>query len=164
MKQTEYLKLNKPEATDFYNINDFNQNADKLDAAAKNCDDRLSFLETRLRDIRASVDIHAFADMKPVLGAERDVWNNASVQYSPIGGSWVFSCENISILAEYNTGDVIGVIREPYRPAEEISGTAVLSVSGNANLSCTVKALPNGQIVLAPEILHLAYKAGGSGG
>ena len=148
MKQTEYLKLNKPEATDFYNINDFNQNADKLDAAAKNCDDRLSFLETRLRDIRASVDIHAFADMKPVLGAERDVWNNASVQYSPIGGSWVFSCENISILAEYNTSEVIGTIREPYRPAGEISGTAVLSVSGNANLSCTVKALPNGQIVL----------------
>ena len=113
MKQTKYLKLNKPEATDFYNINDFNQNADKLDAAAKNCDDRLSFLETRLRDIRASVDIHAFADMKPVLGAERDVWNNASVQYSPIGGSWVFSCENISILAEYNTSEVIGTIREP---------------------------------------------------
>ena len=171
MKQTEYLQLNKPEATDFYHIDDWNENADALDAIIRELAGRLSLLETRLRDVQTKVSIHDFAEMKAVTGGEFDVWQEVSLLYYPGSGSWELSGENIAILAEYNTSEVIGTIREPYRPAGEISGTAVLSVSGNANLSCTVKALPNGQIVLAPEIastpiadiksLHLSYKAGG---
>ena len=33
MNHTEYYNLNKPEATDFYDIADFNENADSIDAA-----------------------------------------------------------------------------------------------------------------------------------
>ena len=35
MTQTDYLKLKKPDPTDFYNIEDFNDNMDALDGAAK---------------------------------------------------------------------------------------------------------------------------------
>lgn len=171
MKQTEYLQLNKPEATDFYHIDDWNENADALDAIIRELADRLSLLETRLRDIQTKVSIHDFAEMKVITGSGFDVWRDIFICYFPGSGSWVFSCEDIAMLSECNTSDVIGTIREPYRPAGEISGTATLLLSGNITLSCTVKALPNGQIVLVTEqentpileikSLRLSYEAGG---
>ena len=36
MNKTPYYNLNKPEGTDYYNVDDFNQNADKLDTALHN--------------------------------------------------------------------------------------------------------------------------------
>lgn len=36
MNRTPYYNLNKPEGTDYYNVDDFNQNADKLDTALHN--------------------------------------------------------------------------------------------------------------------------------
>ena len=36
MQNTEYLGLNKPESTDFYNVNDFNENFDTIDGKFKN--------------------------------------------------------------------------------------------------------------------------------
>ena len=36
MKQTDLLKLKKPETNDFYNVEDFNYNMDRLEAQAAN--------------------------------------------------------------------------------------------------------------------------------
>lgn len=39
MNNTEYLKLKKPEPSDFYNVEDMNDNSDAIDAAVKALND-----------------------------------------------------------------------------------------------------------------------------
>jgi microcystin-dependent protein len=45
MKYTDNLKLKKPEQTEFYNVDDFNENADKLDNAINGLNTRVTPIE-----------------------------------------------------------------------------------------------------------------------
>lgn len=54
MKKTPFYELNKPDLDDFYNIEDFNDNADKLDSALRNLENEkqnnLTFDQTPTAD------------------------------------------------------------------------------------------------------------------
>ena len=50
MKYTENYNLKKPEAEDFYNVEDFNENADIIDGELKNLEDNKVDVIIILRD------------------------------------------------------------------------------------------------------------------
>ena len=60
MKTTANLQLKKPEASDFYNVDDFNENADKLDEAISAKADK-SYVETKFLNMVPVIDISAIA-------------------------------------------------------------------------------------------------------
>jgi hypothetical protein len=45
MTETEFLKLKKPAQTDYYNVDDFNENADILDGVLKDMDEKKADLD-----------------------------------------------------------------------------------------------------------------------
>ena len=60
MKTTANLQLKKPEASDFYNVDDFNENADKLDEAIAAKADK-SYVETKFLNMVPVIDVSAIA-------------------------------------------------------------------------------------------------------
>ena len=60
MKTTANLQLKKPEASDFYNVDDFNENADKLDEAISAKADK-SYVETKFLNMVPVIDVSAIA-------------------------------------------------------------------------------------------------------
>lgn len=151
MQTTPNYQLNQPDPADFYNIADFNENAAIVDGALADLAGRLTVLQERLQNVRVTIDIHDFADMAVISPAEQDVWRNAGVTYSIGDGSWHLHAEIVSILAELNTGDTYGVLRPMYRPAQTITGTAVIAAGSDQNRACTCQILPDGSLVIAPD-------------
>ena len=60
MKTTANLQLKKPEASDFYNVDDFNENADKLDESISAKADK-SYVETKFLNMVPVIDISSIA-------------------------------------------------------------------------------------------------------
>lgn len=54
MKHTENLRLRKPEGTDYYDVEDFNENADEIDARVKELMDAREAIEKELSLLKKS--------------------------------------------------------------------------------------------------------------
>ena len=107
MKTTPNYKFKKPESTDFYNIADFNDNADKIDSAL-----------AAIGNGWEAVALTDFADMVRLSGTgtgDGDQWT-ASVWYNAALKIVKAHFNFAQILANYNTGDVIGTIKTAYLP------------------------------------------------
>ena len=119
MKYTEIYNLKKPEPTDFYNIADFNDNADKIDSALAATGNGWE-----------AVALTDFADMVRLSGTgtgtgDGDQWT-ASIWYNAALKIVKAHFNFAQILAEHNTGDVIGTIKTAYLPKFTQYGQAMI--------------------------------------
>ena len=57
MKYTDNLKLKMPDSTDFYNVQDFNDNADVIDKAVQEVKDNQSNIDAALREKANTTDV-----------------------------------------------------------------------------------------------------------
>ena len=52
MRYTEYLRLKKPEGTDYYDVEDFNGNAEEIDARIKELMDARETIDREIRELK----------------------------------------------------------------------------------------------------------------
>lgn len=113
MKYTEIYNLKKPEPTDFYNIADFNDNADKIDSAL-----------AAIGNGWEAVALTDFADMVNLVSSgdqwTASIWYNAALKV--VKAHFNFT----QIAVDYNTGDVIGTIKTAYLPKFTQYGQAMI--------------------------------------
>lgn len=71
MNKTSHYDLNKPEGTDFYNINDHNQNMDILDQKVYELesDDSKELVENKVQEITPSSTAEEYPSAKAVMEA-----------------------------------------------------------------------------------------------
>ena len=80
MKHTETLGLKKPDSDDYINIQDFNENADVIDEAVKNTNNRIDTLsgetDKSVSDIEQGLQNHVDDNARHITETERNNWNN----------------------------------------------------------------------------------------
>ncbi len=118
---TQNYNLKKPAEEDFYNVKDFNDNADIIDQALKAHDDALATKETpagaqakaeaAAGAVQAELDAHQADDVRHITSAERTTWNGKqdALGYTPVNKS---GDEMTGILTAYsNTSYTVRQVR-----------------------------------------------------
>lgn len=75
MKYTDNLKLKMPDSTDFYNVQDFNDNADVIDKAVQEVKDNQSNIDAALREKANTTDVEEALKGKSDTGHKHTVAN-----------------------------------------------------------------------------------------
>ena len=94
MNHTEYYNLNKPEATDFYDIADFNENADSIDAAIHSLSEAVAgkaaaghtHAISDITGLQSALDSHTHHDLLARLAA---VEENLETVLTAFQGVWL---------------------------------------------------------------------------
>lgn len=103
MKNTVNYGLNKPEGTDYINIEDLNENADKIDTELKSHSDSLAEVSTHLADKANNTDSSRTTTSKTVTGAINELnTNKLTIKYDK---SYLPS----NIYSDFSEGITIGI-------------------------------------------------------
>lgn len=137
MKQTEYLQLNQPDPTDFYNIADFNENAAIVDTA---------MAELAAKQQWQEVELASFVSLMELPDGSWD----GKVYYHPATGLCRVRLQNEMTGGGFVTGEAFGTVQPAYRPMFEETGTAVFVGSGRESIETAVRLSPDGVLRLAP--------------
>src|SRR5690606_801737 len=102
MKYTENYNLKKPEAEDFYNVEDFNENADIIDKKLKDLEDNFEkvatwFVGDMEPDIKLPMQV--WVDTHEGVIKQRNLGNTGWIVRAPVSGSWGVPVGTIITLA-----------------------------------------------------------------
>ena len=135
MTYTKNYNLKKPAGTDAYNIADFNGNMDIIDSQLK-----------AVGGGWVEIPLTEFADMGQ-LDDDRAAWS-VDVKYNSALKMAKLHFNTIDIGVTYRTGQAIGTIKTPYRPAFTQYGIALITTDNNQQLTRAFKVATDGTMVI----------------
>lgn len=111
MQNTEYLGLNKPESTDFYNVNDFNENFDTIDGKFKNLSniDNTADKDKRVKYAESATRADKLSNAVKINGVEFDGTQDITISDS-----------ERSIITDTATGENITVTNSADAPVRSL--------------------------------------------
>lgn len=153
MKYTENYNLKKPDAGDFYNIEDFNVNADKIDSEFKKHENNISSL---MNPKWVRVPLSDFADRGtgPLSQVPIAEWE-ASIMYKSATRTARVHLYTTYVAGVLNADDIFFTIKAPYLPAFEQYGVAMFKHEGERHV-CPLKIGTNGQMTIEQGSIQLS--------
>lgn len=134
MKYTEVYGLKKPESADFYNVEDFNENTEKIEQTLKSHEDSIVPLTSAIRVTKPN-------GVQALTGAQKFLLLTDATADVIAGNLQCFTTTMNSVLTEGDTQRVTGVKigKGIHRIRVDFSGA--FDVSGKADLYIRVKRL-----------------------
>ena len=126
MKETEKLKLKKPDPEDFYNIQDFNDNMDALDADQARQD-------KAIQEHAGNATIH-------VTQAEKDGWNGKVPPTRKVNGKALsedisLAAADVGALGSGSTAEAAKKLLTPRSIRANLASSAAANFDGTANIT-----------------------------
>ena len=126
MKETEKLKLKKPDPEDFYNIQDFNDNMDALDADQARQD-------KAIQEHAGNATIH-------VTQAEKDGWNGKVPPTRKVNGKALsedisLAAADVGALGSGSTAEAAKKLLTPRSIRTNLASSAAANFDGTANIT-----------------------------